>query len=154
MPQRKKHHSSSRKAQLAALIVTAGLGASSYATTLATDDFETYAVGALAGNNGGTGWGGAWGGTPTVAVTPTVIAGGLSYTNGDVFVNGGSQSVQFAHGDENAAGISDSLLSRALASSQSDTVYFSMLFRDNSRPGRRKWCSSASGCGNSEARST
>jgi len=116
------------------LLLCAALATPAAGLTVASDNFDTYATGALAGNNGGTGWGGAWGGTPTVAVTPTVVTGGLSYTNGDVVVNGGSQSVQFLHADENAAGISNSILSRALASSQSDTVYMSMLFRDNVNP--------------------
>lgn len=104
-----------------------------YGAEIASDSFESYAVGSLSGNNGGTGWGGAWA-VNAASTTPTVVAGGLSYSNGDVLVNGGSQSVLFDHADENSIGISDGLLSRALASSQTGTVYMSMLFSDIVNP--------------------
>lgn len=108
-------------AVLAVQPVSAGL--------IAEDNFDTYTAGAgLAGNNGGTGWGGAWA-TNTTFTTPTVVAGGLSYANGSVVNNGGANALQFTFTGE-AGGISDGVLSRALGASQTGTVYMSLLFRD------------------------
>lgn len=117
-----------RNAWLLAAAVTFTMAGPALAAPVASDGFESYATGALAGNTGGTGWGGAWGVNATYA-TPTVVTGGLSYTNGSVTVNGGNRSVLFSYTNESSS-VTDGLLSRALSSSQTGTVYMSLLFRD------------------------
>lgn len=59
---------------LAAALLAASLPASAALVSIAADDFQTYAVGSVAGANGGTGWGGAWSvtGTAPQIVDPTV----------------------------------------------------------------------------------
>src|SRR5688572_29961658 len=60
------------------------------AAVIASDDFNSYAIGALAGNNGGTGWSNAYAVAPG---TVNISAGGLSYSGGSININGGTQSV-------------------------------------------------------------
>lgn len=110
---------------VAVAILTVAAG-QTVAAPIASDDFETYATGTpLAGKDGGAGWGGVW----NADALATVVSGGLSYSSGDVLVDGGSRSVLFAYdSDEN---IIDGLLHRALSASQTGTVYMSLLFRDN-----------------------
>jgi len=112
-------------ALIAVAILTMAVG-QTIAAPIASDDFETYAAGTpLAGKDGGAGWGGAW----NANALATVASGGLSYSSGDVTIDGGSRSVLLAYdSDEN---IIDGLLYRALPDSQTGTVYMSLLFRDN-----------------------
>jgi len=98
------------------------------AASIAMDDFESYAVGGLNGNNGGSGWGGAWSATSQVSV----VSGGLSYSNGSVSINGGSRAARFVPNE--GTNITDGIVSRALASGQSGTVYMSFLFSDTVNP--------------------
>lgn len=116
-----------------ALLVGSAMALPAAATPIASDSFDSYSTGALAGNNGGTGWGGAWATVNTFANTD-VVAGGLSYSAGDVNINGGAQSLLIDMTPGELSGISDGLLSRALGSSQTGTVYMSLLFRDAVNP--------------------
>ena len=102
---------------LPAVLVVATAG-SANAAIVAQDSFQSYtAPGPLAGNNGGSGWAGAWGsagGNPTVIDPATDLV-----ANGN---NGGNRAVQFAANNDNAA-------YRTLASAQSGDIFFSFLFR-------------------------
>jgi hypothetical protein len=91
---------------------------------IARDNFS-YSVGELNGQNGGTGWSGAWAGVATVTevVDPGVP---LSYSSPGLGVNGGNRALEV---DANA-GNNNNAASRTLASAQSaDTIYVSFLVR-------------------------
>ena len=85
-----------------------------------------HAIGALSGGGGGSGWSNLWSANSNV----NVISGGLSYSNGPVTVNGGTQAVEIVFNPAEGNGITNGILSRSLASAPSDTIYMSMLFRD------------------------
>lgn len=114
---------------LATVPLTAALlaGASVRASVVATEDFEDKSLATLEGQGGGSGFSGTWsvGGLDSRV---TVVNSSLSYTNGAVGSSGGSQALQFQwEADET---ITDGIMSRALGSSLSGTVYMSLLFRD------------------------
>jgi hypothetical protein len=61
-----------KKKLLAVLVngfLLTGLAGTSMATTIASDNFQSYEIGELAGKNGGTGWAGAWATTNPVVVS-------------------------------------------------------------------------------------
>ncbi len=90
--------------------------------TYAVDDFESYSVGSIAGNNGGTGWAGAWSGAPGQGVVDT-SSNPLTYTvNGGNTLTGGNKSLQLTGSTQYAA-------SRDLASPQTGAIYISYLMR-------------------------
>ena len=109
-----------------ALIIGCVLSGHAIAESISSDDFESYALGALSGGWGGSGWSNPWSANSNV----NVISGGLSYSNGPVTVNGGTQAVEIAFNPAEGNGITNGILSRSLASAPSDTIYMSMLFRD------------------------
>jgi hypothetical protein len=86
------------------------------------DSFETYPTGALAGQNGGLPSSGSWTSPYSAISTITVVNGGLSYANGDIDIQGGTQSASIGSGNSNTA------LSRSF-SPQTGNVYFSLLLR-------------------------
>ncbi|MBC2596222.1 hypothetical protein H5P28_18290 [Ruficoccus amylovorans] len=90
--------------------------------TYAVDDFESYSLGSINGNNGGTGWSGAWTGSGGQNVVDT-SANPLSYTvNGGNTVTGGGKSLQLSGTSEYAA-------YRDLSSAQTGAIYISYLMR-------------------------
>ena len=109
-----------------ALIIGCVLSGHAIAETISSEDFESYALGALSGGLGGSGWSNPWSANSNV----NVISGGLSYSNGPVTVNGGTQAVEIAFNPAEGNGITNGILARSLASAPSDTIYMSMLFRD------------------------
>ena len=110
----------------AASIIVCVLSGHAIAETISSEDFESYALGALNGGLGGSGWSNPWSSNSNV----NVISGGLSYSNGPVIVNGGTQAVEIAFNPAEGNGITNGILSRSLASVPSETIYMSMLFRD------------------------
>ena len=108
------------------LIIGCVLSGHAIAESISSDDFESYALGALSGGGGGSGWSNLWSANSNV----NVISGGLSYSNGPVTVNGGTQAVEIVFNPAEGNGITNGILSRSLASAPSDTIYMSMLFRD------------------------
>lgn len=84
------------------------------ASMIASDDFQSYAVGALAGNNGGTGWSGAWSTTAPVVVTVVDPATDLQ----------GNRAIAFT-GNNNAAA------SRTLSTSLNGDVFVDFLIQFN-----------------------
>ena len=99
------------------LVATAAVMSGSVArgAIFAQDGFESYSVGSLPTNSGGTGWSGSWGGLATTdVVAPGLVANG---------VNGGNRSIQFDVPVNNNAAY------RSLATPiNSDDVFFSFLF--------------------------
>lgn len=81
------------------------------------DGFETYS-GALNGENGGIGFGGAWSATSATLI----IDGGLSYSNGFVKIDGGEKALSI--GD-----FSDVAFKRDVDMVAGDELYFSFLVR-------------------------
>lgn len=70
---------------------------------IAYDGFDTYANGDLTDDNGGTGWIGAW---DVNTITANVVDGGLSYSNGEININGGAKAVDgFGANTDNEMGI-------------------------------------------------
>ena len=112
-----------------ALPIAAALfgGTSLQAAVVATEDFEDKALATLEGQGGGSGFSGTWsvGGTDSRV---TVVNSSLSYSNGAVGSSGGNQALQFQW--EANETITDGIMSRALSSSLSGTVYLSLLFTD------------------------
>ena len=104
----------------AALALSAGRAG---ATVLAQDGFEAYSLAKLYGQTGGVGWatGTAWGGANTAAVY--VTGASLSYSGGDLLINGGTKAVQ-------VDGVTaDNLVNRMFAGSPTGTVWMSFLYR-------------------------
>jgi hypothetical protein len=101
------------------------LSASLDAGLIATEGFEAYSIGA--GLDSQAGGGGAWTGPWSAADNVTVVAGGLSYANGQVRIDGGSQALQVTFDAQED--ITDGLHSRGIAET-TETVYMSLLFRD------------------------
>lgn len=120
----------SRLTTAASMVLALAMASGAVALPIASDSFESYGLGALTGNNGGTGWGNAWSANSRV----NVVSGGLAYSNGSVLVDGGNQSVEVVYNPAEGNGITDGLMSRALSASQAGTVYMSLLFRDTVNP--------------------
>ncbi|WAC18729.1 PEP-CTERM sorting domain-containing protein [Luteolibacter sp. SL250] len=98
------------------------------AALVAYDGFAGYADGALAGNNGGTGWSNAW--ATASGATVNVAANGLSYNAGSITVGGNSQAVSILN-DSN----SGSVATRQFATITSSEVWFSLLVQPNGADG-------------------
>ncbi|WFB35964.1 PEP-CTERM sorting domain-containing protein [Kiritimatiellota bacterium B12222] len=93
------------------------------AELIASDDFNSYSIGEL--NSKGTissGWQSTW----SAATGSNVVNGGLSYSGGDISINGGSQALSIT-------GSNNYQLNRQFdtfgTSSGEDAIYFSFLFR-------------------------
>lgn len=109
----------------ASMLLAVTLGAA----PLADDDFESYANGPLAGQNGGSGWGAAWSaGVATFSVN--IVSASLTYSSGAVGPIGGGKALELQWNGAAKEGITAPLLRRALALPQTGTVYMSLLFRD------------------------
>ena len=93
---------------------------SSHAAVIASDNFS-YSVGEIAGQNGGTGWSGAWNG---VAALTEVDDPGvpLGYSAPGLAVNGGDRALRVSGNNDNA-------VSRSLASQNANTIFVSFLVR-------------------------
>ncbi|MCC5830506.1 MAG: PEP-CTERM sorting domain-containing protein [Phycisphaeraceae bacterium] len=103
----------------AAAVGLAGLSVSASAALLSHESFETYSEGsAISGANDGQGWTGAWAGQAAATIAGT----GLSYSGGDINIDGGGQALRIL-GDSN-----NNMATRTFAP-QSDTFYFSFLFQ-------------------------
>jgi len=88
----------------------------------AFDSFEDYAPGSIAGNNGGTGWGGAWSANAGQAIIDT-SANKMTYqVPGGAFIDGGNRALQVTSNNNN-------MTTRSLDSSYSGTLYNSFLMR-------------------------
>jgi len=102
-------------------ILTASTAAK--AALIAYDGFET-ATGGLSGQAGGTGWSGTQSSWAAVSGI-NVVANPLSYSNGSVVVNGGSNVAEITGAVDSTSAASRSF------DAQFGTVYFSFLFRSN-----------------------
>jgi VCBS repeat-containing protein len=97
---------------------------------LATEGFEDYAADVQVedsngvGLNGGTGWSGAWNIADARRNDVTVVDGGLSYSNGEIVVHGGSRALQYAASE----GSNVALAARQFPA-QSGTLYLSFLYQ-------------------------
>lgn len=110
---------------LLAVVVITSAATGARGALIAADGFETYAVGSQLGSaNGGYNWSGAWRTDATYGATATVQSKSLVYSNGSVYVSGGSQAVRIANVTTNGQ---IQLAGRNFAS-QTGTVYFSFLF--------------------------
>ncbi|GEM_PF-1732280 len=88
-------------------------------TIIADEDFESYSTGNLNGNNGGTGWGGAW----SVNNSQAVVSANLSYSITDgATIDGGNNALAITTNN-------NTLLNRLLSSSITDTVYVRYLLQ-------------------------
>lgn len=113
---------------LATAVIVPGGAATTRAALLAYDDFETYAAtDDVAGNNGGSGWAGAWAGQ----TAPKVEAGGLDYSGGAVSVPGGANNVLLDN--TNNAGLLTRQLSAATAAATE--VWFSLTVNPSTTSG-------------------
>src|SRR5437867_685985 len=92
------------------------------ATIVASESFESYSPGPLAGGSGGTGWTSVWAVPTTVPVT--VVSASLSYTSGQISVQGGSRAAEI--GGPAALGGVDDIFDRRFPT-QGGTLYMSFL---------------------------
>jgi hypothetical protein len=113
---------------LAVASLVLALAAQAGATSIATESFNSYPLGDLNTQTGGTGWAGAWT-APTsaevVANTNTAVPPAmypLTYSYGSYAISGGDRTLQVTGNDNNLA-------YRTLASSQSGDLWFSYLAR-------------------------
>jgi hypothetical protein len=108
------------------------LAAPAMAALVAYDGFGDYAAGTPLENSsgvglsGGTGWTSAWNVIDAYRSTLTILQSGLSYNGGEVRVQGGDRALQLV-----ASGLGNPIdyLASRLFSSQTGTVYMSMLWR-------------------------
>jgi hypothetical protein len=112
-------------AVLAVLCLAAG---ATQAAVIASDNFESYAVGALTRSaNGGTGWGGTYNYSSGTIYDPycNIVTKSLSYSSGSISVDGGSQAFAFSDFASH-----ESYIARALATPVTqDVVYVSYLLQ-------------------------
>lgn len=117
---------------LFAAITLLGSASTASAVLIASDGFESYAVGStVAGNNGGTGFSGAWASNNAGAsANTTVVSASLNYAGGIVASNGGSQAAQYV---ANTSGIIDGHLTRTIpfGGSGPDPIYMSYLWQNS-----------------------
>jgi len=100
------------------------------AELIAVEDFEDKTLTSLDGQGGGAGFTGTWSASiddPTISV----VAATLNYSSGAVSSSGGSKALQLSYSDGD---IHDNDFSRAFSSSQSGTVYMSLLYREIVNP--------------------
>ncbi|MDA3875151.1 MAG: hypothetical protein PF795_14475 [Kiritimatiellae bacterium] len=107
------------------LLACLGIATSASAALLAYDGFDSYAEGALAGNNGGSGWLSDW---ESNTVTADVQSGGLSYSNGSVIINGGSKAITIFGADTNNE---QAILRQFTPTTSNGDLYFSYLVQSN-----------------------
>jgi PEP-CTERM motif len=107
-------------------LLAAGFSLPSHADIIVSDNFDTQDLGDLTGQGGGTGYSSVYQPSDTIFgdnVTPptqTVIAGGLTYANGAVTIDGGSQSVDITTTNGNV----EAALTRSLSASLTgETLY-------------------------------
>lgn len=93
------------------------------ADVLVADDFESYSLGNLNTQNGGTAGVATWTAAYAANALINVVSGGLSYANGSVVVNGGSQSVSIG----GITGVTDNVLNRSF-DAQGGPIYFRILY--------------------------
>ena len=100
------------------------LAAQAGATSIATESFNSYPLGDLNTQNGGTGWLSSWS-SPTSAEVVADTGGAmnpLQYQYDGLFISGGGQALK-------VTGNSDNLAYRTLSASQSGDVWISYLAR-------------------------
>lgn len=120
---------------LAAAGIASAVCAPAHGTIIASDDFQSYSPGALAGTSGGTGFGSnAWvTGTvaPSVVNTPTSLSYTVTNANSATVgsINGGTQALQFVNAT-NLNGTTSTTAGRSFAaSSNADSVWARFLVR-------------------------
>lgn len=96
------------------------------AAIIAADSFNDYSLGALDTQNSGSGWSSAWSTASTFGTTSEVTAGGLSYSSGDININGGSMALTVIPNNNH-----DPLLNRGFTSSSDTDVWFSLLLNQS-----------------------
>lgn len=114
------------------LVLTALLAAMAapvHAALLGYDGFETYTTGeTLAGKSGGLGFTAAWASN----TQPVVTSASLSYTNGQLALDGGDQAVKVNGPGETM--VVDNIANRPFTT-QNGPVYWSLLFRVDNATG-------------------
>lgn len=104
-----------------------------HATLIAYDGFEDYTLDAsLNTNAGGTGWTTNWASVASAKVVSTSTP--ITYSGGDISINGGAQAAEVGDPTGNNGVGLDNVASRRFAA-QTDTVYFSFLYRAESGAG-------------------
>ncbi len=101
------------------------LAGKAQALSFAVDTFEDYSVGSIAGNNGGTGWAGAWTGQSGQSIVDTT-SNPLQYqvVGGDL-VDGGSRALKIT-------GNNDGMATRTFDTTYDGTIFTSFLMRVDS----------------------
>lgn len=102
------------------LIVASLLARHSHAALVAYDGFEGSA-GSLSGSVTGTGWQNAWAGPPAT----TVVSATLTYSSGEIHLNGGPLAVRISPDNDDAAA------ARQFTNTTSSEIWFSFLFQPN-----------------------
>lgn len=122
-------HAKTLKTLIAGAFLLAG-AAATRAATIAYDGFESYTAGTAmpdrgtAGElNGGTGWSNAWDGDAVSSGDASIVSKSMSYSGGDISVNGGSNALRIRNTNSHVA-----LRSYA---AQTDSVYLGYLFETN-----------------------
>lgn len=105
-------------------LASVGISLPVRATLVAYDNFESYSTGALAGNNGGTGFTSAY---TTNAASPaneliSVVNKTLSYSSGAISLSGGNNAVSIGLLSATNA------INRQISSQNGDAIYMSFLF--------------------------
>jgi fibronectin-binding autotransporter adhesin len=110
----------------AALLASASIAS---ASIIASESFESYSPGAIAGQNGGTGWAAAWtetaAGNPSKNVVDTTSSPLVFVIPGGQTIDGATRAVEFQMPGTSTAG----LLQRQLSSPLSQTYYVAYLVR-------------------------
>jgi PEP-CTERM motif len=115
-------------------LLAVGFSVPSHADIVVSDNFDTQDLGDLTGQDGGIGYSSVYQPTDTIFgdnVTPptqTVVAGGLTYTNGAVTIAGGSQSVDVT----TTNGSVEAALTRELSVSLTGQTYYERVVLDPS----------------------
>ena len=114
---------------VAAALAVCAAGNRAEADLIVGDNFETYTTGDLNGQNGAmSGATGPWGAAYTANAVVDVATGGLSYSNGAISVDGGSQHVV-------VGGVNNNSLVARPFTSQTGDLYFSFLFQTTATVG-------------------
>ena len=106
---------------LAICIALFGSTAATHAAVLAYDDLEDAVLGSLGGQTSGTGFTGGY--VLTSGAVGVVSNTSLSYSNGDLTVNGGTNAIYVAYPDKSP------VFTRTIGTQNGDSLYLSFLFR-------------------------
>ena len=106
---------------LAICIALFGSTAATHAAVLAYDDLEDAVLGSLSGQTSGTGFPAEY--LLTSGAVGVVSNTSLSYSNGDLTVNGGTNAIYVAYPDKSP------VFTRTIGTQNGDSLYLSFLFR-------------------------